>query len=109
MEGAMIGFIIWCLCGSFFIGFGIYALFSHNPVGFWAGEEVAGVTDIKKYNHAMSKLFCAMGIGFIVLGIPLLGGQNSAGIVISILGVMFESIMAMAIYLVVIEKRYKKK
>ena len=108
MDGADLGFIIWCLCGGFFIVLGIYALFSKKAMGFWAGQEVVEVTDIRKYNNAMAKLFCAMGIGFIFLGIPLLGGQNSAGIVISILGITFESIMAMVIYLVVIERKYKK-
>ena len=109
MDGAVLGFIIWLLCGSFFIGLGIYSLFSKKSMGFWAGEEVVGVTDVKKYNSAMAKLYFAYGAGMILLGIPLLDGQNSAGIVISILGIMFESILAMAVYLVVIERKYKKK
>ena len=109
MDGVILGFIIWLLCGIFFIGLGIYALFSKKPVGFWAGEKVVGVTDIKKYNSAMAKLFFVYGIGFMLLGIPLTGGQNSAGIIISVLGVMFESILMMAVYLVVIERKYKKK
>ena len=41
------------------------------------------------------------------LGIPLLAGQNSAWIILSILGVMAESIAAMAVYSLVIEKKYK--
>jgi len=109
MEGAVLGFIIWSICGSFFIGLGIYALYSQKAIGFWAGQEVGEVTDIKKYNKAMAKLFSVFGIGFVLLGIPLLGGQNSAGIVIPILGTMFESMIAMAVYIVVIEKKYKKK
>ena len=109
MEGAVLGFIIWFLCGIFFIGIGIHAIFSKKPVGFWAGEEVTEVTDVKKYNKAMAKLFCAYGIVFMLLGIPLIGGQNSAGIIISVLGVMFETILMMAVYLVVIERKYKKK
>ena len=109
MDGAVLGFIIWSICGCFFIGLGIYTPFSKKPMGFWAGEEVNGITDIKKYNIAMTKLFVVMGIVFIFLGIPLLGGQNSAGLVIPILGTMFECIIAMVIYIVVIEKKYKKK
>ena len=109
MEGAVLGFVIWSICGCFFLGLGIYALFSKKPIGFWAGQEVGEVTDLKKYNHAMAKMFSVMGIGFVLLGIPLLGGQNSAGIVISILGVMFESILMMVIYITVIERKYKKK
>ena len=109
MDGALLGFIIWCFCGGFFIVLGIYALFSKKAMGFWAGEEVVGVTDIRKYNRAMAKLFCIYGIVLVLLGIPLLGGQNSAGLVIPILGTMFISIITMAVYLVVIERRYKKK
>lgn len=109
MEGAVLGFVIWTVCGCFFIGLGIYALFSKKAIGFWAGEEVTWVSDIKKYNKAMAKLFCSYGVGLAVLGIPLLGGQNSAGLVIPILGIMFESILMMVIYLVVIERKYKKK
>lgn len=109
MGGALLGFIIWCFCGGFFIVLGIYALFSKKAMGFWAGEEVVGVTDIRKYNRAMAKLFCIYGVVLILLGIPLLGGQNSAGLVIPILGTMFISIIMMAVYLVVIERRYKKK
>ena len=109
MDGAVLGFIIWCLCGGFFIVLGIYALFSKKAMGFWTGEEVTGVSDIKKYNRAMAKLFCIYGIVLVLLGIPLLGGQNSAGLVIPILGTMFISIIMMAVYLVVIERRYKKK
>ena len=108
MEGAVLGFVIWLLCGLFFVALGIYSLFSQKPMGFWAGEEVTGVTDVKKYNSAMAKLYWLYGGGLILLGIPLLGGQNSAGIIISVLGVMFESILMMAVYLFVIEKKYKK-
>lgn len=109
MDGAVLGFIIWCLCGGFFIVLGIYALFSKKAMGFWAGEEVTGVSDIRKYNRAMAKLFGIYGIVLVLLGIPLLEGQNSAGLVIPILGTMFVSIIMMAVYLVVIEKKYKKK
>lgn len=42
---------------------------------------------------------------FIILGIPLLNGQNSPFIVFSILGIMVEAIVAMVIYTTVIEKK----
>ena len=109
MTGILIGFVIWFCTGCFFIGMGIYSLFAQKTLGFWANQEVGKVTDRKKYNQAMCKLFFAFGVGLIFLGIPLLDGQNSAGIIISILGTMFESIIAMVIYITVIERRYKKK
>lgn len=110
MEGRIIGFIIWCIAGGLFVCMGIYARFFKRPMpmGFWANAEMFEVTDIKKYNCAVSRLFCIFGIVFIALGIPLLDGQNSAWIVISIVGVMAESIAAMAVYSLMIEKKYKK-
>lgn len=43
------------------------------------------------------------------LGLPLLKGQNSPLILLSIIGVMAEAIAAMAVYETVIEKKYRKK
>jgi len=42
------------------------------------------------------------------LGVPLLQGQNTAGVILPILGAMFLSIIAMAVYVTVIEKKYRK-
>ncbi|WP_310603975.1 hypothetical protein [Anaerosporobacter sp.] len=108
MDGKTIGFIIWSVIGGMFICLGIYSYFSKKTVGFWANAKVFEVTDIKKYNHAIAKLFCIFGIVLIILGLPLLVGQNSAWVLLSILGLMIESIVAMVIYSLVIEKKYKK-
>lgn len=111
MTGAMQAFIIWCIGACAFIGMGIYSFFSKKPrpMGFWANAEMFEVTDVKKYNAAMGKLFIAFGVGLMVLGLPLLDGQNSALIIFSILGVMAETIAAMVVYTTVIEKKYKVK
>ncbi len=110
MEGTKLAFIIWCLLGSIFIGMGIYAFFRKKPIpmGFWANVKTGPIKNVKKYNAAMGKLFCIFGIVFILLGTPLLAGQNSPWIIISILGVMFEVIITMAVYTTVIEKKYKE-
>ncbi len=71
-------------------------------MGFWANAKMFEVTDIRKYNAAIGKLFIA-------LGIPLLLEQNSAWILLSTFGVMAEVIFIMIIYVLVIEKKYKKK
>lgn len=105
----MMAFIVWGMVGVLFVGLGIYACFSHAPVGFWANAEKIQVEDVKKYNRATAKLFCAYGVVFVLLGIPLLPGQNPGAIIFSMLGVMFESIVAMAVYTTVIEKKYKKR
>ena len=110
MTGEVVGFVIWCALGLLFIGMGIYAFFSKKaqPMGFWANAKMFEVTDVKKYNAAMGKLFCGFGVVFLILGFPLLS-KNGALIVLSTAGVMFEAITMMVIYTVVIEKKYKKK
>ena len=109
MTGLYIAFLIWSVVGCLFIGVGIYSFFAKKPAGFWANAEMFQVIDLKKYNRAVGKLFCAFGIVFIILGLPLLSGQNSPWIFLSSLGVMIECIAIMTIYITVIEKKYKKK
>lgn len=108
MTGTLIGFVIWCIIGCFFIALGIYSLFSKKAVGFWANVKMFEVIDVKKYNSAMCKLFCILGVIFIFLGFPLLSKQNSVWILFSVIGVMVAVIVAMIIYTTVIEKKYKK-
>lgn len=106
----MEAFIIVLVLGLFFVGMGISCFVSskQKAFGFWANAETIEVKDIKAYNRALGKLWCAMGVAYVLFGIPLFQGQNSAGIVISILGYMFVSIGAMVIYVTVIEKKYRK-
>ena len=52
-------------------------MFSKNPVGFWANTETIKVKDVKGYNRASGLLFIIYGIIFVILGIPLLEGQNT--------------------------------
>lgn len=65
------------------------------------------VTDIRKYNHAMSKLYVVHGMVFIFLGLPLLTGIHK-WIIFSVTGVVVETIVLMAVYSLVIKKKYKK-
>ena len=46
---------------------------------------------------------------FTLIGLPLLDGQNSGLIIISILGAMLISIAAMVAYVVGIEPKYRKR
>lgn len=108
MAETIIAFIIWCIVGIFIVGLGISCFFSKKAVGFWANAKMFEVTDIKKYNASVGKLFCAYGIVFIISGFPLVEGQNSPWIILSVIAVMLESIAMMGIYTIVIEKKYKK-
>lgn len=85
----MTGFIIWSLFGVFIIGLGI--------------------KDMKGYNRATGRLFIIYGIVFIILGIPLLEGQNTPYILWSVIGVMVETIAIMAVYSLGIVKKYEEK
>lgn len=109
MSRAAIGFIVWAIVGALIICIGISAFFNKKAVGFWANIKPITVKDIKGYNRATGKLFVAYGLIFIILGLPLLSGQNSALILLSALGVMVETIAIMAIYSICIEKKYKEK
>lgn len=109
MDGKIIGFMIWSIVGVFFIGLGISSFLSKKAIGFWANSKMFEVNDTRKYNYAMGKLWCAFGIVFVLLGLPLLDGQNSPLILISVLGVLIEVIALMIIYTQVIEKKYRSQ
>ena len=102
----MVGFVIWALVGVAIIVLGIRDLFSKKPVGFWANVETMKVNDVKGYNRATGILFIVYGVVFILLDLPLLDGQNTPLILVSILGVMFETIIIMAVYSLCIIKKY---
>jgi hypothetical protein len=107
------GFIIWVLCGMLFIVEGIYCIKSKKEVafGFWANAKTAPieVENIKAYNKALGKLWCVYGFFFILLGMPLLGEQNSPLTIITLVGVIFELIIVMAVYTIKIEGKYRTK
>lgn len=106
-----LAFGIWCLISGLFIVLGIYSFLSKKEVafGFWANAETFPVNDVKAYNRAMGKLWCVFGVVLAVLGLPLLKGQNTAFILLSVLGVMAEAIITMGVYTIIIEKKYRKK
>lgn len=106
----MLGFIIWMLAGGIMIFYGIYGCFSKRKTasGFWANAKTFEVNDVKGYNRAVGILWCIFGVVFLLLGLPLLAGQNSTYAIISIFGVMAESVGAMVVYTVVIEKKYRR-
>lgn len=108
MNESIIAFTVWSLIGLFFIILGIHDFSAKKAVGFWANAKTVPMDDIKSYNKAVGKLFIAFGIIFILLGLPLLAGQNSPWILISCIGVLFEIIFVMAVYMR-IENKYRKK
>jgi hypothetical protein len=108
-KAMLFGFIVWLILGGVMVIFGIYAMHSKRavPFGFWANAEVFEVNDVRAYNRAVGRLWCVFGAVFILLGFPFLTGQNSPYFIVSILGCMIEAIVAMVVYVAVIEKKYR--
>ena len=102
----MMGFIIWALVGAVIIVLGTIDIFSKKPAGFWANVKTMSVNDVKGYNRATGILFILYGVVFILLGIPLLSGQNRMLILLSVIGVMIETIVTMAVYSIFIVKKF---
>ena len=105
----MLGFIIWAFVGIAVIAIGIFAFFSKKAVGVWSNMEMFEVTDYKKYNYAVGKMLCIFGVVFIILGFPLLSSQTAPFILFSTVGIIIETIIAMAFYTRIIEKKYRKR
>ena len=104
----MVGFAIWAAVGCLFIGIGISCFFAEKATGFWANAEMFEVDDVTGYNRAMGKLWSVFGIVFVVLGLPMLDGQNSPLVLLSVIGVLVEVIVTMIVYTQAIEKKYRK-
>lgn len=100
----MLAFILWALLGVVYIGLSVFVFFS--PIAPWANFQVK---DIAGYNKALGKLGIISGIILILLGLPLLCEQNSPLIAISILGMMADAIAFMAVYFLVIERKYRNR
>ena len=99
-------YLFWLAGDAVTLIFGIYAWLAKEPVRFWTVGQKIQVNSIKKYNRAVAKLWFLLTIGLAVLGLPLISGQNSAWIVVTILGTVFLSIIFMAVY-TRIEKKYR--
>ena len=103
------GFIIWSIVALFLLGIGVWSWKSNKAVGFFSGVKPPEVSDVRKYNHSVAVLWFAYAALFELLGIPLLFlKQNSAGFLLSILGVPVISIALMIIYNRILS-RYRMK
>ena len=57
----------------------------------------------------VGKLLMIYGVILIALGLPLCSEQNSLFILLSVLGVMIETVVIMAIYSLCVERKYKEQ
>ena len=105
MEENIFFFCLLCLLAVIDICLAVFLWFTKKEVTFWGKKNIMEATNIKKYHHALSKLYVIHSIVCILLGIPLLAGQS---IWISVGGVVIATIIFMIVATVVIEKIYKK-
>ncbi|MBP5701947.1 MAG: hypothetical protein J6W85_05870 [Lachnospiraceae bacterium] len=104
----MVGFVIWTAVAIAIAVIGIIAGRSGKPSGFFAGVNPPEVNDVVKYNHSVGTLWVVYAVLLELFGVPLLfWKQNSAGFVISILGVVFISIGLVIAYTFILAK-YRK-
>lgn len=103
------GFIIWVIVSFGFIILGVLCLRSKKdkPIGFWSNAKVFKVNNVNDYNKALGKLWIAYGIALAIMGIPLLDGQNSPLIMITLIGTMFLTVILMVVYMTFIESKYR--
>ena len=103
------GFIIWSLVFLLFLGIGVWAWRSEKAVGFFSGVKPPAVSDVRKYNRSVAVLWFAYAILYELLGLPFLFlKQNSAGFLLSVLGVPVISIALMTVYSRIL-RRYEQK
>lgn len=102
----MIAFCIWLLMCSTFVLLGVVSWKSKKAVQFWTISQQIQVSDVQKYNRAVSKMWFIFALFLAALGIPMLAGQNSVWIVFTILGGMMWAIALMVVY-TKIEKKYR--
>ena len=92
-------FVIYSLLAVLFLGIGILAWKSEKPVGFFASVTPPAVTDVKKYNRAVARLWAVGAVIFELLGIPLLfTQQDSPAAIFCILGILVWAIGMMIAY-----------
>ena len=109
----MFAFGLWLVLSIAFILLGFYCCFSKHAkaFGFWANAKVFEVEEemVRSYNKALGRLWIVFGVLLVPIGLPLVSGQNSPLILLSVVGTMFLAIGAMIYYVLVIEKKYRKK
>lgn len=104
----ILAFVIWSALAVIFGIIGIMARKSQKPVGFWANSKAPDITDIVRYNRAVSVLWFVFAVLYEVVGIPLLFcEQNSLLVLISVFGAVALAPGLMIGY-IQIEIKYKK-
>ena len=103
----IIAFVIWSVVAVIFLIIGASVWQSKEAVGFFTFVNPPQVKDVKRYNHAVAKIWFTVAFVFEILGVPFLWyEQNSPLVIFIILGVVI-LIIAMMITYTRIEAKYK--
>ena len=103
----LIAFVIWSAVAVIFLAIGVSAWKAKEAVGFFTFVDPPQVKDIRRYNHAVAKLWFVAAVILEILGVPMLRlKQNSPQITFTILGVMI-LVITMAVVYLRIEAKYK--
>ena len=99
------GFIIWTAVSALMAVIGVITWRSEKSAGFYAGVEGPQVKDVKKYNHAVAKLWFAYAAVLELLGLPLLAGRQNS----PILGTVAATVGLAAGYHFILAKHQEQK
>ena len=95
----IIAFVIWSALALAFVGIGVWCRRSGKAVGFYSNAEPPAVTDVRRYNKAVSRLWFVLAPLYEAMGVPFLfARQNSPVYAFTVLGVVFLMIAAMVAY-----------
>lgn len=110
MHGLELAFILWEVIGVLFILLGIYDYFSkkQRPFGLFANINTPPMEDVRGHNRALGKLWIGYGIVIALLGLPFLT-KDILWVLLTILGTPATAIAMIALYLLKVEKKYRKK
>ena len=103
----IIAFVIWSVVAVIFLVIGVSTWKAKEAAGFFTFVEPPKVKDVRRYNHAVAKLWLAAALILEILGVPMLWlEQNSSQIIITILGVMV-LVIAMVVVYIRVEEKYR--
>lgn len=103
----LIAFIIWSIVAVLFLGIGIVGRKSKEAVGFFTFVKPPEVTDVNKYNHAVSVLWIIVAVVFEIIGVPLLFLEQNSPMFIFLMFAVLTLIIGMMIAYFRIESKYK--
>ena len=66
------GYVIWSAVSILLVGIGVWCWRSEKAVGFYTGVKPPEVTDVRKYNRSVGKLWFVYAVLFELLYVPLL-------------------------------------